>query len=57
MCIAVDTDYATMGMPPYIDRNGKLQCKRRLPSPPPTEMIPDHVIDLHEKHSAGELKN
>ena len=57
MCIATDMDYVTMGMVPYIDQNGKLQCERRLPTPPPLEMIPEHVIDLQKRYSAGELDN
>ena len=50
MCIA-----ATNGMAPYLDQNGKLQCKRRLPSPPPKSLIPEHILELHKKHSEGRL--
>ena len=42
-------------MPPYLDQNGKIQCKRRLEAAPPIELIPDHIIELHTLYNEGLL--
>jgi hypothetical protein len=42
-------------MEPYVDTNGKLQCKRRLPSPPSPRLVPCRVLKIHEMYCQGLL--